>query len=247
MNRILPIAIYLTAGLVTLAEEKEAAPKRAFLGVHVTSVPAAVRAQTELDDGCGLMIDFIQKDSPAQQAQLKHHDILTQFDDQKLLSPDQFATLIKGALIGQTIQLGILRKGKPLTIPVQLSEAPANAIAFLPNPAANIPHPDMQEFLSKNPTAVQLLAGLMKSTTTDPNGNKTNTAPPHSFRMADEEGSVEIHTTPTGEEATVRDASGQLLFKGKLLAHSPDNTPSPPVLARIDKLRKSIKTLGKSP
>lgn len=241
MNRILPIAIYLTAGLIAWAEEKETAPKRAFLGVHVTSVPASVRAQTELDEGSGLMIDFIQKDSPAHQVQLKHHDILTHFNDQKLLSPDQFATLIKGAMIGQIIQLGILRKGKPQTIPVQLSEAPANTIASLPNPAANIPHADMQEFLAKNPDAVQLLAGLMKSAASDASGNKTNTAPPHSFRMADEEGSVEIHTTPSGEEATVRDASGRLLFKGKLLS----DAPTPPVLARIDKLRKSIKTLGK--
>ena len=44
-------------------------------------VTGALREQLNLPKGFGLVVDFVAKDSPAEAAGLKVHDVLTRLDD----------------------------------------------------------------------------------------------------------------------------------------------------------------------
>ena len=76
-------------------ELREQTEKAGFLGVTASPVSAALRDQLGLTRGMGLVVDFVAKDSPAQAAGLKVHDVLTKFDDQLIVNIEQLAVLVR--------------------------------------------------------------------------------------------------------------------------------------------------------
>ncbi len=97
----------------------------AYLGVLVTSVhPALARHLKELPNpNQGLTVEEVADDSPAEKADIQAHDILLNFDDQKLFSAEQFAKLVHSDKPGRQAKLELLRDGKKQTIQVTLGKA----------------------------------------------------------------------------------------------------------------------------
>jgi len=97
----------------------------AYLGVMVTSVhPALARHLKELPNpDQGLTVEDIAEDSPAEKSEIKVHDILLTFDDQKLFSAEQFAKLIHSDKPGRQAKVELLRDGKKQTVQVTLGKA----------------------------------------------------------------------------------------------------------------------------
>ena len=62
--------------------------------------------------------------SPAEDAGLKLYDVLLKFDDQLLINPEQLKTLVRMRNPGERVSLSILRQSKPVTLSVELIEAP---------------------------------------------------------------------------------------------------------------------------
>ncbi len=212
--RLLSLALW--CGLSPAPAGAPAAPTpKPFLGVHIVSVPAPVRAQTTLAEGTGLMVDFIIPDSPAELAGCKLYDILTNVGDQQLLSSEQFTNLIRSNKTGGTVALGILRQGQVLSLNAVLAEAPA---------------------VESSENVEALIARLRTQPATETKPSATNAA---SMKMSDGEGTVEIARLDNQATAIVKDAQGQTLFTGPINTPAERELLKPEVRARIEKLEAS--------
>lgn len=98
-----------------------------YLGVAVERLHPAFASQLPetLAKGQGVLVERVAEGSPAGQAGIKQHDIITKYDDQKLFSVEQILHLIQGDKIGREVTLQFVREGKLMTATVKLGEHPA--------------------------------------------------------------------------------------------------------------------------
>lgn len=92
-----------------------------FLGIETSPVSPTLTAQLGLQDGAGLVVNFVGPDSPAAAA-LKQHDILLKLDDQLLVEVRQLAVLVRNHKEGDEVTLTFLRGGKQSTAKVKLAK-----------------------------------------------------------------------------------------------------------------------------
>ena len=95
---------------------------RPYLGVVTSAAPAAVAAQAGLPEGFGLVVDEVLPDSPAQAAGIERYDVLTKFDDQKLVDSAQLAALVNATTKDTEVSLTLLRKGQEQKVTVKVGE-----------------------------------------------------------------------------------------------------------------------------
>jgi hypothetical protein len=93
-----------------------------WLGVSTDEASEALSAQLGLDNGVGLVVNYLAADSPAAKAGLKKNDVLTQFESQWLVHPDQLRKLVRSRKPGDTVQLTYYRAGKRETVTATLAE-----------------------------------------------------------------------------------------------------------------------------
>jgi len=115
----------------------QAEPAKGYLGVTIDRVPDSLRAQ--LADAVppeqGVLVQQVMDDSPAQKAGVQPFDILLQYNDQKLFSPEQLTRLVGSDTSGQPAKLTIVRGGKISTVTVTLGKTEARETAqWLPGP-----------------------------------------------------------------------------------------------------------------
>jgi hypothetical protein len=96
--------------------------KVTYLGVSVGAVPQSVRQHVKLPRDVGLMIEGVDPDSPAANAELRTYDILERLDRQILVNQEQFSVLIKTYRPGQEVSLELIRTNEPKTLSVKLGE-----------------------------------------------------------------------------------------------------------------------------
>src|SRR5437867_3253662 len=94
--------------------------KGSYLGISVTSAPAVLRDQLKLPRGVGLVINYVEKGSPAETAGVHQNDVLMKLDDQVLINAQQFAVLVRNADKEKAIRLSLIREAKPM----EVSETP---------------------------------------------------------------------------------------------------------------------------
>ena len=92
------------------------------LGIATAPLPPAVRAQVDLPDGVGLLVETVSQDGPAGEAGLRQFDLLVKFDDQLVCSPQQLDTLVRMAGVGATASLTIRRGGKEQVLEATVEE-----------------------------------------------------------------------------------------------------------------------------
>jgi len=104
--------------------EKSEGKEVAYLGVGVESLHPAFWAHLRdvLEHQQGLMVVQVAKDSPADKAGVKEHDILMTYGDQKLFSPEQLIGLVHAEKVGHDVKLGIVREGKTQEVIVTVGE-----------------------------------------------------------------------------------------------------------------------------
>jgi hypothetical protein len=123
--------------------------KSAYLGVVTSALLPQLRAQLDLAEGMGLVIDAVAKESPAEKAGLKKFDVLKKFNDQMICTQDQLAVLVKATGAGNKVSLGIIRGGKEQTVEVTLGEHvspdPGNAHFYINGlPGTSVPIPGLE-------------------------------------------------------------------------------------------------------
>jgi len=102
----------------------EKAPKVpvTYLGVETSQVPDVVSEQLGLAKGLGLVVDYVEPNSPAASAGVQQNDILKMLNDQILIEPSQLRRLLQTFPEGTEVTLTILRKGKEQKITAKLAK-----------------------------------------------------------------------------------------------------------------------------
>src|SRR5262252_391716 len=93
-----------------------------YLGVDTSQVPTVVSDQLGLAKGFGLVVDYVEPNSPAATAGVQQNDILKMLNDQILIEPSQLRKLLQTFPEGTEVTLTILRKGKEQKVTVKLAK-----------------------------------------------------------------------------------------------------------------------------
>ncbi|MBZ5551980.1 MAG: PDZ domain-containing protein [Acidobacteriia bacterium] len=98
----------------------------AWLGVSISDLTKAKVSELKLPDENGVLIDSVEKDSPAQKAGLHPNDVIVQFNGVKVLTTRQFTRMMRELLPDRTSSLVVVRTGAPKTIAVTLGKHPGS-------------------------------------------------------------------------------------------------------------------------
>ena len=93
-----------------------------YLGVETSQVPAVVSEQLGLGKGLGLVVDYVEPNSPAATAGVQQNDILKMLNDQILIEPSQLRKLLQTFPDGTEVTLTVLRKGQEQKLTAKLGK-----------------------------------------------------------------------------------------------------------------------------
>jgi len=93
------------------------------LGVEIADVDAALRTQLGLEDGIGVVVTSVNKESEAAKAGLAQHDLVLKAGDKAIGNAKQFHELVDSQQ-GKAVAFHVLRKGKSATVTVTLPKTP---------------------------------------------------------------------------------------------------------------------------
>jgi serine protease Do len=93
-----------------------------YLGINMSDVAADNMARYKLTSERGVIVDSVEKGSPAEAANLKEGDVILEFSGIQVWSRMQFRRLVEETPPGRKVALGISRDGKPITLTAQLED-----------------------------------------------------------------------------------------------------------------------------
>jgi S1-C subfamily serine protease len=101
----------------------------AYLGVMVSNATPRQRRAASINDDLGVVIDSIEKDSPAGDT-LKPGDVVTGLNNVEVSDSDQFVQLIGRASVDEPARVQLRREGKPLTLSIKLRRRELPSVAI---------------------------------------------------------------------------------------------------------------------
>jgi hypothetical protein len=106
-----------------MPDHREKRPKVpvTYLGVDTSQVPTVVSDQLGLAKGFGLVVDYVEPNSPAATAGVQQNDILKMLNDQILIEPSQLRKLLQTFPEGTEVTLTVLRKGQEQKLTAKLA------------------------------------------------------------------------------------------------------------------------------
>ncbi|HVC47977.1 MAG TPA: Do family serine endopeptidase [Terracidiphilus sp.] len=93
-----------------------------YLGISMNDVTPDNSSFFNLPDSTGAIVSQVSPDSPASRAGLKSGDVLREIDGRKVVDGSALQVAVTSLPPGTHIKLGIIRNGKPITIPVTVGE-----------------------------------------------------------------------------------------------------------------------------
>ena len=113
----------LVAGLA-LSVPVPARAADGYLGVHIQDLDEALAAALDLEDAVGVLVSEVVADSPAEQAGLQRGDLILRIGDREATDSRRFTRAVRRVDAGESVQVEVLRKGRPMTLDVTLAEVP---------------------------------------------------------------------------------------------------------------------------
>ena len=96
--------------------------RAAYLGVAASQTTPVLQKHLKLPEGVGLVVDYVEPESPAAAAGLEVYDVMLRFDGQLLVNPQQLAVLVRTFDPGAEVKLRIIRAGEPAVLDLKLVE-----------------------------------------------------------------------------------------------------------------------------
>jgi serine protease Do len=110
---------------------------RGYLGIRTRALqPGRTSADAE-----GVIVDEVMPGSPAAQAQLQKGDLIRKFDGHDVKSFSALRSLVAQTEPNKTVELEIMRNGKPMTMRTQIKEEPLNYQSARVLPRQGTPQP----------------------------------------------------------------------------------------------------------
>lgn len=98
--------------------------RRAYLGTVIQPVEGTMARVLKLEPGQGAIVNSVFPKSPAEKAGLKSHDVVLDFDGQKIAGPKDLQAVVEKMQVGKTYNMSVVRDGKQMTLPVTVEEMP---------------------------------------------------------------------------------------------------------------------------
>jgi len=108
------------------ASHQPAPPGGSYLGIDGETVTPERVAELKLKEQRGVEVCMVDEDAPAGKGGLKAQDVIMEFNGVQVKDMDQLRRLIHDVPPGQTVTLGIIRGGQPMTLSVQLGDRTAD-------------------------------------------------------------------------------------------------------------------------
>jgi len=223
--------------------------KVTYLGVATSPANELLADQLKLGKGTGVVVDFVEENSPAAKAGVKPHDVLVKLNDQLLVNPPQLAVLVRLQKPGDKVTLTLIREAKEQKVTVELAETerviggeePWGMLirpVFPPGPIGSSemiqgePHRGVPE-LDKN------MADLL--------GRMGQVAPPGaasvsvSASMADGEHTLTLTITNGKKHLGAKDKDGKVLFEGPIQTPEEREKVPPEIRKKLEKMEATTK------
>jgi len=97
---------------------------RAWLGVYIQDLTPGMEEEFGVAPGEGVLVAAVVEGSPADEAGLRAGDVIVSVDGVPVGSTDELQTEIMYRRVGEEVEIGIVRDGQSLTLPVTLGERP---------------------------------------------------------------------------------------------------------------------------
>lgn len=99
--------------------------RRGFLGVGIADLEYEDAQAFGLDSAHGALVTSVREDGPAEQAGLRHGDIILQVEDHEIANNRDLIDFVSALPPGEKVKLKIFRNGESLSKTVVLGERPA--------------------------------------------------------------------------------------------------------------------------
>jgi serine protease Do len=97
---------------------------RGYLGVAVRPVTPDVAETAGLPEARGAFVESVVEGSPADRAGVRKGDVIVAVNDQPVSAPPDLTRRIASTAPGTRVELSLLRKGRRVTVPVELGRLP---------------------------------------------------------------------------------------------------------------------------
>ena len=108
------------------AAAAEPEQKMAFLGVISARTPDILCEHLKLEPGAGVVVESVLPDGPAANAGITAKDIITRVGDDAVGDPAALSKAVSAKEPGDSVKIGLIRKGQAEEIEVTLGERPAD-------------------------------------------------------------------------------------------------------------------------
>jgi len=245
--------------------DHQAAAKLPFLGLSTAAVPEMVADHLGLGGGSGVIIRTVCPDSPAEKARLAVNDIILSLDGAPVSDPDAFSDMLRTHKVGDRLDIGLIRKGKPDKVEVTLSERPAELNAHLgaqpfPNGLPQAQADRLRGMIEQNLQGFgadhmgispeQQFDNTFRMMRERMNRAFDEEIPPiiqgddggirfqqnSTIRLMDTEGSVEIKSSDGDTQVIVRDAANKVVWHGPWNSDKDKEAAPQDVRERIDRV-----------
>lgn len=95
---------------------------RPWLGVYLQPVTEELAEYFGLKKAAGALVNSVEDDSPASKAGLRRGDIILEFNEQKVSTPEDLQTLVKETKIGSQVIVLLQRNKQTLYVTVKIEE-----------------------------------------------------------------------------------------------------------------------------
>lgn len=217
-------------------------PNKGFLGIVTSDVPDILAEHLDLKDGEGIVVRSLMPDGPAAKAGVSVNDVITHVGDQVIYSPEDISKCIAAQNPGDKVILGIIHKGKLGKIDITLGTRPVDVASADPTPLDQLNLDEFPKDIADRirnalkgnggglamPDANGAFGGpQMKDAMRQLKQQMKNALNPAedanpgihmqtgaTFRMKDNEGSVEIKSNNGSKEVTIRDSNDKVTWSG---------------------------------
>lgn len=143
-------------------------PGSSYLGVDISDITPERSAALQLKETRGVEVTMVDQDAPAGKAGLKEHDVILDFDGQRVEGVEQLRRMIHETPAGRMVTIGYSRDGQVSSMKVQLGDrASAEAKAYVvPMPRVQVHVPRMEMPAIQIVTMSGSRAGLLVSNVT---------------------------------------------------------------------------------
>jgi serine protease Do len=227
--------------------------KAAFLGVSGSPVPVVLREQLRLPRGVGMVVDYVEPKSPAEEAGIKQYDVLHKLDDQLVINASQFAVLVRMHKAGDEISLTLFRHGESTQVKAKLTEKEVVAMdeqnpwGAPPNPW---PQPSGADVLIGRPpgqAGVEMRVPVLSEIPFLKDVFAKNPNAVGEMRWSDDKTDLSLSIRGNNRRLVVKDKSGKVLFEGSI--DTPDERERVPrdlrpKLDRLEGMQNRIRLRG---